>query len=147
MPISHDTALYLSKGNYNSEDGSYDLICTRKDKESVVDWNIDALGQRRNTALKNGDKKTRRILVEEMEYVPHFKIWVNLVAGAHKVFTDRLHVGILSAILGKDTFLYPNFYHKNKGVYEYSLHKFPNVRFINSPRFEQAHAPQYFGNS
>lgn len=63
----------------------------------------------------------------------------NLVAGARKVFTDRLHVGILSAALGKDTVLYPlarSLSHKNKGVYEFSLYKFPNVRFINSPRFE-----------
>lgn len=145
--LSHDTALYLSKDDFvskdknNSEDGSYILICTRKDKESAVDWNVEALRRRTSTALKEGIKRaasprTCKIIFGEMEDVASFEIWVDMIRGALKVFTDCLHVGTLSAILGKEIFLYPNFYYKNKGVYEFSLHKFPNVRFIDSRRFE-----------
>jgi len=140
--LSHDTALYLSKDdflskdNYGCKEGFYDLICTRKDRELVVDWNIDVLRQRSGTANKNGDQKTRKILVGDLEEVANFRVFVNLIAGAHKVFTDRLHVGILSTILGNETYLYPISYDKNKGVYEFSLNRFPNIQFINSPKFE-----------
>lgn len=47
-----------------------------------------------------------------------------------KVRTDRLHVGIVAACLGKEVELYPNDYFKNQAVYENSLNGFPNVRWI-----------------
>jgi len=48
----------------------------------------------------------------------------------NKVITDRLHVGIVATLLGKETILYPNGYHKNKGVYETSLSKYNNIKFM-----------------
>ena len=120
--LSHDTALYLSKEDFHPRNGSYDLICPREDRESVVTWKIEGSNH-------------RKILVGDIESVPDFTAFVNLIENARRVYTDRLHVAILSAILGKDTFLYPNSYPKNKGVYEFSLYKFSNVRFVDSLKF------------
>jgi exopolysaccharide biosynthesis predicted pyruvyltransferase EpsI len=48
-----------------------------------------------------------------------------------KIETDRLHVAIGAAVLGKDVDLYRNSNYKNEAVYNYSLKdKFPNVRWI-----------------
>ncbi|MBU1558012.1 DUF4254 domain-containing protein [Patescibacteria group bacterium] len=47
-----------------------------------------------------------------------------------EVRTDRLHVAIASAMLGKRVLFYSNSYYKNMAVYEYSLKKYPEVIFI-----------------
>lgn len=46
------------------------------------------------------------------------------------IWTDRLHVAIMSAIYGKKVLFYPNDYFKNKAVYEQTLHRYPNVTFM-----------------
>jgi exopolysaccharide biosynthesis predicted pyruvyltransferase EpsI len=46
------------------------------------------------------------------------------------VRTDRLHLAIGAAILGKKVELYPNDYYKNRAVYDFSLKALPNVRFV-----------------
>jgi exopolysaccharide biosynthesis predicted pyruvyltransferase EpsI len=49
---------------------------------------------------------------------------------AGRVITNRLHVGIAGAILGKEVSLYDNNYGKVSSVYEHSLRgRFPNVTF------------------
>lgn len=122
--LSHDTAFYLSKEDFTlqNEGGTYILVAPRRDRESAVTWKI---------------KKThpKKILFGDVYYATDFGSFVNIIGNACKVYTDRLHVAILSAILGKETYLYPNSYHKNKGVYELSLHGFPNVKFIGSHEF------------
>ncbi|MGB7419743.1 MAG: polysaccharide pyruvyl transferase family protein [Erythrobacter sp.] len=46
------------------------------------------------------------------------------------VRTDRLHIAILSALLGKSVDMYDNNYGKNLSVYEHSLAgRFPNITF------------------
>jgi hypothetical protein len=45
------------------------------------------------------------------------------------VHTDRAHVAICAAMLGKETHVYPNNYHKVRGIFEYSLAGRPNVFF------------------
>jgi exopolysaccharide biosynthesis predicted pyruvyltransferase EpsI len=45
------------------------------------------------------------------------------------VYTDRAHVAICAAMLDKETHVYPNGYHKVRGIYEYSLRSLPNVHF------------------
>jgi exopolysaccharide biosynthesis predicted pyruvyltransferase EpsI len=48
-----------------------------------------------------------------------------------KIETNRLHVAIAAALLGKDVALYRNSYYKNEAVYKYSLEKqFSNVRWM-----------------
>ncbi|MBT8171534.1 polysaccharide pyruvyl transferase family protein, partial [Candidatus Bathyarchaeota archaeon] len=130
--LSQDSALYLSKRDFHPVQGYYDLICPRKDKESVVNWNID-LGK--NLDMIDLRNSKERVFVGDIAYLVDFELFLKLVEGAKRVFTDRLHIAIFSTILGKNTFLYPNSYYKNKGVYEFSLQKYPNVKFIDNLEF------------
>jgi exopolysaccharide biosynthesis predicted pyruvyltransferase EpsI len=52
------------------------------------------------------------------------------------IHTDRLHVGIISALYGKKVLFYPNDYYKNRAVYEQSLHRYRNVTFMELPAVE-----------
>lgn len=54
------------------------------------------------------------------------------LSGFESVRTDRLHVAILGTLIGRTVFLYPNFYYKNRSVFEMSLKKYPNTYFINT---------------
>ncbi|MEM5853678.1 MAG: polysaccharide pyruvyl transferase family protein [Candidatus Aenigmatarchaeota archaeon] len=126
--LSPDTSLYLSKEDFQLQDKyqreAYILIAPRKDRESIVMWKID----------KMISSKTK-ILFGDIIHLPKFNDYVNIIWGARQIYTDRLHNAILAAILGKETYLYPNSYYKNKGVYEFSLKKFPNVKFVDSYKF------------
>jgi exopolysaccharide biosynthesis predicted pyruvyltransferase EpsI len=51
------------------------------------------------------------------------------VAEYRTVHTDRAHVAICAARLGKETHVYPNNYHKVRGIFEYSLRGLPDVCF------------------
>jgi exopolysaccharide biosynthesis predicted pyruvyltransferase EpsI len=53
------------------------------------------------------------------------------------VHTDRAHVSICAAMLGKETHVYPNGYHKVRGIYEYTLSAFPNVHFHPEREYAQ----------
>lgn len=59
-----------------------------------------------------------------------FREFTLFIAQAAVVVTTRLHVAILSALLGKPTYLKQGPWHKIKGVYEYSLKKFDQVWLI-----------------
>ncbi len=54
------------------------------------------------------------------------------------VVTDRLHVSIASAMLGKELLMLDNSYGKLLGVYERSMHQLPGVHFCRS--VEELHA-------
>lgn len=48
-----------------------------------------------------------------------------------EIRTNRLHIAISSAILGKTVKFYPNNYYKCRAVYEYSIQgRFPNVQWM-----------------
>ena len=48
------------------------------------------------------------------------------------ILTDRLHLGISGALLGKEVFLMDNVYGKISGIYELSLReRFPRVHLLN----------------
>ena len=51
---------------------------------------------------------------------------------ADVVVTDRLHVGIMSVLLGKEVYLLDNDYGKLSGVYENSLQNRPNVHLMSA---------------
>lgn len=59
-----------------------------------------------------------------------FREFTLVIAQAAVVVTTRLHVAILSALLGKPTYLKQGPWHKIKGVYEYSLKRFGHVWLI-----------------
>lgn len=57
--------------------------------------------------------------------------YLSEIASATLVVTNRLHVALPSAILGKETFLVDSGYHKLVGVYEQSLVDVPNIQFVH----------------
>jgi len=117
--LSHDTSLYLSKDDFNPRLSSTDLLCLRTDIESAIIFNYNNLR-----------KVEKKIIIEDICRHLKFEDFLDRIETSRRVYTDRLHVAILSTILGKDTTLFTNSYYKNKGVYEYSLSKYPNIKFI-----------------
>lgn len=98
--------------------------CFRTDAESTHLLPIP-VGNRDVSLSWNGslwhDREMTRAVVEALlTYLSRFE----------EVRTDRLHVAILSTLLGRKVVLYPNSYYKNQAVYEMSLAKFGNVTFI-----------------
>jgi exopolysaccharide biosynthesis predicted pyruvyltransferase EpsI len=115
LSLSPDLALYLTKkdlqGFIEPRTGGYDLISFRKDKESIM-----------NETKKNEIiEKSQNPLIVDVSILKNFKDFISLVYFAKYIYTDRLHVAILSKILGKKATLFGNNYYKNKGVWEYSL--------------------------
>ncbi|MBD3207680.1 hypothetical protein GF319_15230 [Candidatus Bathyarchaeota archaeon] len=123
IKLSHDTALYLKKKDleeyFEPIEEDYELISFRKDRESVVSKEIK----------KKVINRCENPLVKDVSTLKKFEDFISLVENAREVYTDRLHVAILSKIFSKKCRLYPNRYHKNFGVWEYSLK--PHVRYEN----------------
>ncbi len=59
-----------------------------------------------------------------------FDDFCRLIGEAAVVFTTRLHVGILSAMTGRPTFIFGGPYHKIRGIYEHSLAGMNHVVFV-----------------
>jgi len=55
---------------------------------------------------------------------------LEIIINHNEIRTDRLHVAIATALLGKKVLLFSNSYYKNLAVYNHSLKKYPNVIFI-----------------
>jgi len=125
IKVSDDTALYLDiedlRPYIKSAWEPYDLICFRKDKESII------APEKRREIIESSDNP----LVEDISKKGDLGDFISTVMDASLVHTDRLHVAIAAHILGKGATLYPNRYHKNRGVYEYSLSGNPKIRFID----------------
>jgi exopolysaccharide biosynthesis predicted pyruvyltransferase EpsI len=62
--------------------------------------------------------------------IASFEEFCQEIAGAAAVFTTRLHVGILAALLGKPTYLHPSSHKKIRGLYDYSLRDMPHVQLL-----------------
>jgi exopolysaccharide biosynthesis predicted pyruvyltransferase EpsI len=60
-----------------------------------------------------------------------FDEFTRLIARSAGVATNRLHVAILAALLGKPTYLWTAATNKIKGIYEYSLRHYPNVQLVD----------------
>lgn len=124
VKLSPELALYLDpedlEGFTEPREELYQLVAMRQDKESAVSEKLlrEVQGACDNPA-------TRDISMEGS--LTDFVSWV---ANAETVYTDRLHVAILSSILGKDVTLFGNIYHKNRGVWEISLRD--SVRFVET---------------
>ncbi len=60
-----------------------------------------------------------------------FDEFLEVIAASRVVVTDRLHVAILGRLLDKRVCLFPGSYHKNAGVFEFSLSdEKANVRLV-----------------
>ena len=59
-----------------------------------------------------------------------FASFQSAIGGAAVVFTTRLHVGLLAAMIGRPTFIFGGPYHKIRGMYLFSLSGSEGVRFV-----------------
>ncbi len=124
LKLSPELALYLTAEDLaefiTSMEERYQLIAMRRDRESSVTGSL----------IRGLEQKCDNPVSRDVSMEGSLSDFVSWVANAETVYTDRLHVAIASAILGKDVSLYGNRYHKNRGVWEYSLRD--SVRFIEA---------------
>ena len=58
---------------------------------------------------------------------------LRLINSCRQIRTNRLHVAIAGALLGKEVLFYSNSYYKNRAVYDFSMRsQFPNVQWIDA---------------
>jgi len=112
---SPEVALYLTRedleGFIAPLDPDYQLVVFRNDKESVLTEGL------KRKVIGGCDNP----VVSDVSMKGSLTDFVSAVKCAEEVFTDRLHVAILGSILGRKVTLFGNIYHKNRGVWEYSL--------------------------
>lgn len=95
------------------------------------------------TDKESNDKiNVKRILINDFSLVSSFgageyqeslyssREFLNLINLYDEIHTDRLHVSIGAALLGKKVIIYNNGYYKCKGVYEKSMKNMGNVSFV-----------------
>ena len=58
--------------------------------------------------------------------------FLKAISVAPRIVTDRLHVAIGAALLGRPCELHDNSYNKNRLVYDFSLRGFPSLTFVPS---------------
>ena len=109
--LDHDLAFSLDYARWNAA-GEGTLHAFRGDLESrgnaIPDDNVD---------------------VSTLGSAGHGEVLPRLLQHVAVVHSDRAHVSICAALLGKETHVYPNAYHKVRGIYEHSLRAMPNVHF------------------
>jgi len=117
--IEHDTAFKLKPSDFSfSLTQSYStLVAMRQDKESVNPKILESC-------------EPPILFLDVSRMAKTYKEFVNIIVSAEYIHTDRLHVAVLGHILNKQLTLYGNGYHKNKGVYEYSIFDDPNISFV-----------------
>ncbi|WP_349309037.1 hypothetical protein [Microbacterium sp. MM2322] len=67
--------------------------------------------------------------VSALEYST-FSYYIRAVSAADVVVSDRLHIALPAAVMGKRVYLVEAGYHKLSGVYEQSLDGLPNVTLV-----------------
>lgn len=106
LPFCHDMAFYIDMDFPLSDTLPYPLIAFRRDKER----NASSVSPDRNVDLSIlGDAST------------DFRDLLRIVDRFPVVYTDRLHICIAAAMLGRKTFLLDGNYGKNHGVFEASI--------------------------
>jgi len=124
--VSHDTAFYFDKSDFGDRKNGYDLLSFRKGSEAKLSFS------EKKALIKYLADNGRKIYNIDASVSGTYQDFVKLIRNADRIFTDRLHVGIVGSILEKETFLFPNIYFKNKAVYDYSLKMYSKTRFLNS---------------
>jgi exopolysaccharide biosynthesis predicted pyruvyltransferase EpsI len=106
--IGHDCAFFFDFSPYRRH-GSGHLIAYRTDKESA----------RANVPAENNDVS---LTCSSLDH------WLGTIARCERVSTDRAHVMIAAALLGKQVAYHETSYHKVPAIAEYSLSGFPASR-------------------
>lgn len=130
--LCQDAALYLSPKHFEQAKvpGSGCLNAMRTDGESLGgehDQNNMDISLAWNGDVWTNPAFVKAAVISMAEFLSQYK----------EVKTDRLHVAIMSALLGREVTMHPNNYFKNQAVYEHSIKgRFSNVVFeeqVTSP--------------
>ena len=117
--LSKDLALYLDVDKYKNiiGKGECNLFRTDTEKTSIkMPYNnVDI-----SLTLMDNKKNIKEMAISMIEYISEYDT----------INTNRLHVAIVSSLLGKNVNFYKNSYYKNKAIYEYSLFMFDKTKFI-----------------
>jgi exopolysaccharide biosynthesis predicted pyruvyltransferase EpsI len=114
----HDCAFYNEF--FQAHAGKGVLNAFRSDRESIL-----------SVSLKlNNDLSYNGYATKPLDE------FISILQGYDQINTDRLHVAIGAALLGKKVKLFPNSYYKNKAVFEYSLSRFHDVSFVGEFNYQ-----------
>ena len=157
--LSHDPALYLRDSVWLNEHKrnnkeEYVLAAFRRDHEmktNIADMWMNHLQsylpKKTFEKLTHWTRKRARIrksriareisgqglVFKEVNIVNmDFNSYVDVIRRSKEVHTDRLHVMLLAAMLGKPVFAYETSYQKLESVYEHSLKEWADVTFVSS---------------
>jgi exopolysaccharide biosynthesis predicted pyruvyltransferase EpsI len=126
--LDHDVAFHNDVTAWKGA-GIGEINCFRTDSESAG----------RMLPERNFD-------ISDMGGDAHKTVILDVLKNFWSVNTDRLHVGVAGALLGKQVLLFVNNYHKNRSVFEYSLKRFSNVSIGNDEDYRRILRSQYAGN-
>ena len=155
--LSHDPSLYLKDSPFIQElkakaTEEYVLAALRRDhemkpgmEEEFISKISPLLNEKISRKLlrwarKREKRRKIRIISAKIDNLPikDVDIWLledceylKTICRAKQVHTDRLHVMIVSAMLGKKVFAYPTLYNKLENVYEHSLKNWADITFVN----------------
>ena len=115
LKLSQDLALRYDYTSWKARAGSGTLAAFRTDAEAA----LEVSGICSIDVSRYGDK---------------YDAWplLDVVSRFETVHTDRMHVGVAAAMMGKQTFLYDNSYHKIRAVYEHSLVGLAHVTYMGA---------------
>jgi exopolysaccharide biosynthesis predicted pyruvyltransferase EpsI len=157
LGLSHDPALYLRDSELiarhrEAATDEFVLAAFRDDFEGLKDpqsrraqWlklvpsyvqrQIQSLDRRTRRQSKIAraircTRSTKPLRVCDASTFP-FPYFLETVRSAEEVHTDRLHVMLLAAMLGKPTFAYGTHFRKLENVYHHSVKSWARVEFIN----------------
>jgi exopolysaccharide biosynthesis predicted pyruvyltransferase EpsI len=114
-------------------------------KRLITQFNSTELSQTLNSIRTDYEKTNLKLLINNFDISSKFgastftpktalMITYQLLKYINKfevINTNRLHMGIGGALLGKQVNFYPNSYWKNEAVYNYSLkEQYPNVKWM-----------------
>lgn len=154
--LSHDPALRLHQSEWlrvhrEAVTAEYTLISFRDDQEGNIRYTnlLGALrkylpariynrvsriesslvkGRKIKVASQNADKHLPFLIREASKQ--SLEMFLETVRCAKEVHTDRLHVLLLAAMLGKKVFAYQAIYDKLENVYNHSLKDWADVTFV-----------------
>lgn len=122
--LSKDLALYLNPSpipNINTRILDAYRVDAEKTNIPLPPNNVDISKKFEDTRFLKDVKYATQTTNKVMEFIRPYGI----------VNTNRLHIAIISCIMGKHVNFHPNSYYKNKAVYDYSLKDFVNIKWIN----------------
>jgi exopolysaccharide biosynthesis predicted pyruvyltransferase EpsI len=156
--LSHDPALYLRDSELihlhkKAATSEFVLAAFRDDFEGTKDlrarlgrWvrlvpervqrKIDCHGRRtscRNKLARMAlrTRSTKPLRICDVSRLP-FPYFLETIRSAQEVHTDRLHVMLLAAMLGKPTYAYPTAFRKLERLYEHSVKDWAHVEFVSN---------------